>query len=434
MNSARLVRFAVFAFCLILCGFILSKGSGTAYISRLPLEKETDGQSLAAGTGSASGEVVENNDNDISLINNKDSSNIQSTSSNANDPQKIFTDPDGYQKIKAPALNVDEGDRIKATFVTLARNSDLWSLAESIRAVEDRFNNKFHYDWVFLNDDEFSEEFKRVTTSLCSGTTKYGFIEKDQWGFPSWIDTEKAAKVRQEMKEKKIIYGDSISYRHMCRYESGFFFRHKLMEDYEWYWRVEPSIKIYCDINYDIFKFMRDNNKVYGFTISLPEYKETIPTLWETTREFTKEHPEYLPENNMLDFISDDNGNTYNGCHFWSNFEVGSLSFWRSDAYLKYFEHLDKAGGFFYERWGDAPVHSIAAALFLPRDKIHFFGDLGYYHVPFHNCPADKDIRDQNRCLCNPKDDFTWKGYSCVGKYFSVNKLKRPSGWEDLTD
>ena len=23
----------------------------------------------------------------------------------------------------------------------------------------------------------------------------------------------------------------------------------------------------------------------------------------------------------------------------------------------------------FYERWGDAPVHSIAAALFLPREK-----------------------------------------------------------------
>lgn len=40
-------------------------------------------------------------------------------------------------------------DKIKATFVTLARNSDLYSLAESIRHVEDRFNKKFHYDWVF---------------------------------------------------------------------------------------------------------------------------------------------------------------------------------------------------------------------------------------------------------------------------------------------
>ena len=48
-----------------------------------------------------------------------------------------------------------------------------------------------------------------------------------------------------------------------------------------------------------------------------------------------------------MDWVSDDKGQTYNGCHFWSNFEIGSLAFWRSEAYRKYFEHLDKAGGFF---------------------------------------------------------------------------------------
>jgi len=48
---------------------------------------------------------------------------------------------------------------------------------------------------------------------------------------------------------------------------------------------------------------------------------------------------------------------------------------------MAYFEHLDKAGGFFYERWGDAPVHSIAASLFLPRSQIHFFNDIAYVHT-----------------------------------------------------
>ena len=33
----------------------------------------------------------------------------------------------------------------------------------------------------------------------------------------------------------------------------------------------------------------------------------------------------------------------------WSNFEIGDLNFWRGEAYTKYFEHLDKAGGFYYE-------------------------------------------------------------------------------------
>jgi len=33
------------------------------------------------------------------------------------------------------------------------------------------------------------------------------------------------------------------------------------------------------------------------------------------------------------------------------------------------------------ERWGDAPVHSIAVALFLPKDKIKFFVSRSHLHL-----------------------------------------------------
>ena len=33
----------------------------------------------------------------------------------------------------------------------------------------------------------------------------------------------------------------------------------------------------------------------------------------------------------------------------WSNFEIGDLNFYRGEAYMKYFEFLDQAGGFYYE-------------------------------------------------------------------------------------
>ncbi|KAF2838660.1 glycosyltransferase family 15 protein [Patellaria atrata CBS 101060] len=322
------------------------------------------------------------------------------------------------------------GPRMNATFVTLARNSDVWEIAKSIRAVEDRFNRKFNYDWVFLNDKEFDDQFKKVTSALVSGKTKYGLIPTAHWSFPEWIDQDKAARVREQMKEKKIIYGDSISYRHMCRYESGFFFRHPLMMDYEWYWRVEPSIELFCDINYDTFKFMADNNKKYSFTLSLFEYVETIPTLWDSVKGFMKEHPEHISEGNSMSFLSDDNGETYNHCHFWSNFEIGNLNWLRSKAYIDYFTKLDRDGGFFYERWGDAPVHSIAAALMLKKDQIHFFNDIAYYHVPFTHCPTGEQFRLDNKCHCNPKDNFDWNGYSCTARYFEINGLEKPAGYE----
>lgn len=91
------------------------------------------------------------------------------------------------------------GERVKATFITLARNTDVWEIAKSIRHVEDRFNRKFHYDWVFLNDKPFDSTFKKVTTALVSGKTFYGEIPAEHWSFPEWIDKAKAKKTREDM-------------------------------------------------------------------------------------------------------------------------------------------------------------------------------------------------------------------------------------------
>ncbi|KAG5956375.1 hypothetical protein E4U58_006637 [Claviceps cyperi] len=331
-------------------------------------------------------------------------------------------------------VGIAPGPRMNATFVTLARNSDVWDIARSIRQVEDRFNKRYNYDWVFLNDKPFDDTFKTVTTSLVSGKTHYGEIPKEHWSFPEWIDQDKAKKVREDMAERKIIYGDSVSYRHMCRFESGFFFRQPLMMNYEYYWRVEPSIELFCDIHYDPFRVMHEGNKKYSFVLSLYEYAETIKTLWDSTKKFIKNHPEHIAQDNSLGFLSDDNGDTYNNCHFWSNFEVGNLNWLRSKAYIDFFESLDKDGGFFYERWGDAPVHSIAASLMLNKSQIHFFNDIAYYHVPFTHCPTGEKVRTQLRCHCNPKDNFDWKGYSCTSRFFEVNKMSKPEGWENQKD
>jgi alpha 1,2-mannosyltransferase len=321
------------------------------------------------------------------------------------------------------------GERVNATFVTLARNTDLWEIARSIRQIEDRFNRNYNYDWVFLNDKPFDDTFKKVTSSLISGNTHYGEIPEEHWSFPSFIDQDKARAVREDMAQRKIIYGDSISYRHMCRFESGFFFRHELMKKFEYYWRVEPSVELFCDIHYDPFKFMKDNKKKYSFVLSLYEYVETIPTLWDSVKSFMKKHPEHIEIDNSMAFLSDDNGETYNHCHFWSNFEIGNLDWLRSQAYLDFFDSLDRDGGFFYERWGDAPVHSIGASLMLKKEEIHFFNDIAYYHVPFTHCPTGEDVRLKLKCHCNPNDNFDWKGYSCTSRYFELNKLEKPAGW-----
>ena len=87
------------------------------------------------------------------------------------------------------------------------------------------------------------------------------------------------------------------------------------------------------------------------------------------------------------------------------------------------------------QRWGDAPVHSIGAALFAKKEQIHFFKDIGaqscirtlhaelirrspvgYRHNPFQHCPQGNDHK-KGKCWCNPKENFDYEWYSCTSRY-----------------
>ena len=166
---------------------------------------------------------------------------------------------------------------------------------------------------------------------------------------------------------------------------------------------------------------MQKNGKTYGFNITLGEIPSTITTLWETTLDFIRSNVELVRANaNMVEFFMRPNG-TYNLCHFWSNFEIADMRFWRSSSYLKYFDWLDRSGGFFYERWGDAPVHSLAVGMFLHPEQVHFFDDVGYLHPPFMHCPPSNGCL---KCACNPLDAFDWSSGSCLRRYLTLYKPK----------
>lgn len=122
----------------------------------------------------------------------------------AEDPRNRNKHTPGGGRISSPVKDamissIPSDRRANATFVTLVRNSDLWEMAKSIRQVEDRFNRKFGYDWVFLNDVPFSAEFIRIASNLVSGTVRFGVIPHEHWSFPPWIDAAKAKKAREDM-------------------------------------------------------------------------------------------------------------------------------------------------------------------------------------------------------------------------------------------
>jgi mannosyltransferase len=246
--------------------------------------------------------------------------------------------------------------------------------------LERTWNHKFNYPWTFINDEAFSEEFMRVTKSNTKAECRYLVIPNEHWEVPSWINRDLMEESAKILQEQNVQYADMLSYHQMCRWNSGLFYKHPGLQDIQYYWRVEPNVHFFCDVDYDVFRFMQDRNKTYGFTINLYDAPQSITTLWPKTQEFLAEHPDYLHPHNAMPWLTDrvrrpehnHKANGYSTCHFWSNFEIGDMSFWRSKEYDDYFNHLDRAGGFFYERWGDAPVHSIALGLFEDSSRIHW--------------------------------------------------------------
>ncbi|KAI4098198.1 MAG: hypothetical protein L6R37_006623 [Teloschistes peruensis] len=295
------------------------------------------------------------------------------------------------------APNASSSSRINATILSLVRNEELDGMLQSMRDLEATWNHKFNYPWTFFNDKPFTQQFKDLTSAATNASCSYHLIPKDHWAVPAWIDKSLYKESAKLLGGKDVQYAGMVSYHQMCRWNSGMFYRHPALANTRYYWRVEPKVHFFCDVNYDVFRYMQDHNKTYGFTISLYDAPATMPTLWPETLKFLDAHPEYLKDNdsNSRAWLEDSErrpehnkvANGYSTCHFWSNFEIADMEFWRSKAYSDYFDHLDRSGGFFYERWGDAPVHSIALGLFEDKSKIHWFRDIGYQHIPYFNCP-----------------------------------------------
>lgn len=327
-------------------------------------------------------------------------------------------------------LTIEASKLTNSTLYTLCRNSDLYDLLETIVNYEARFNNKFHYDWVFLNDHEFDDNFKLLVSKAVSGHAHFGLIPEYMWTIPKNADHNKIQENINNVfndPDGPYPYADSISYRKMCRFESGFFHWHPLLLNYDYFWRIEPGTKLDCDINYDIFKYMIDNNYQYGFTISLLEYPKTIPSLFTSLFQILQNQDKLgllTSDENYSNFIIDYGSNTYNLCHFWTNFEIGNLNVFRSNDYSDLFKELDKFNGFFYERWGDAPIRTLILSLILKYPQIKRFETLGYVYDPYSQCPQDISLRAENRCSCDSKMDITNKWFSCSWYFDGINKRR----------
>ena len=138
----------------------------------------------------------------------------------------------------------------------------------------------------------------------------------------------------------------------------------------EYYWRLDSDSVILRDINYDVFAFMKTQQYDYGYRHILPDLHQCVYALWDSARHFIKRHK--IKTIFFNDWKESD--------IYYNNFEISSMRIWLSKDYANYIDYIDRTGGIYLYRWGDAPIKSIAVTMFIPRGRTYIFSDIGYKH------------------------------------------------------
>ena len=88
------------------------------------------------------------------------------------------------------------------------------------------------------------EEFKSAIGNLTTAECHFTIIPKDHWSLPDWIDEDRFSNGLGYLGSIGVGKGWMASYHYMCRWNSGFFYKHPILKDFDWYWRVEPDVRI----------------------------------------------------------------------------------------------------------------------------------------------------------------------------------------------
>ena len=173
--------------------------------------------------------------------------------------------------------------------------------------------------------------------------------------------------------------GFTMGYRHMCRFFIGWLYEQPIMNNYEYYLRLDTDSFILTPTNYDIFNWMKVNNVEYSFIRDAIQYDnpKVIINLWKTVKDWLQNNS--IQTNCQFNEIPE-------GKMFYTNFELAKTSIFKEKSqYFTFYKFLDSTGGIFLYRWGDAPVKYIGVNLFVASEKIKPIHGFTYQHGAIYN-------------------------------------------------
>jgi hypothetical protein len=225
--------------------------------------------------------------------------------------------------------------------------------------------------------------------------------------------------VPDDVNQRHKVFGYGMGYRHMCRFFSGPpLARLPALRHYDYLVRVDTDSFFLGPVLDDPIQLMRQGAFKYGWLGAFMDQTYFTTGLWRETEAWIESNRLWEDVNgsgggdgsgdggvrersarrmralqsvrgwiaHQLDIFRPDDPErgTWDDVRycFATNFFAVDLAWWRSEEYASFFEQLDRAGGFYRHRWGDACVHFLAAAVLLDKESevVRFPGLMPYWH------------------------------------------------------
>ena len=285
-------------------------------------------------------------------------------------------------------------------------------LQKSLDLLYQNYNEQFRHDIIIFHEGDFDDESQE---EVRHGREEIRFYEV-KFALPDFLNAD-------EVPEKwDGIFG--LGYRHMIRFFSLTIFTLIKELGYDWFMRMDDDSFLHSRINYNLFDFMSKNGYEYGYRVVCKEPERTAHGFSEMVLAYLKAErlkaPGFLSQfdnsarlntesfgfkgwvkqklvtqiDRLSTRLNHDLNNwpapsEWNRQAVYTNFFITRVDFWLQPKVQSFLNHVDRLGGGYKYRWGDAIVHTAAIQMFLESEQIHQFDDWTYEHATIKNGKLD---------------------------------------------
>lgn len=260
--------------------------------------------------------------------------------------------------------------------VMLAGTRDIHYLIDALRSVYVNLLPNNPADVLVFHAGEFDSEPKRTALlqALPQVDVLFLLVPHEFWQVPDNVVVS---------EKDSWHFGNSISYRHMCRWYSVGMFPYVSKAGYHWVMRMDDDSIFHSEITFNMVSTMVSLNQIYGFRLGQTDNLKVVWSLPELTAFYIKSEkivPTWLFKHCTPSNSSGLNSNGgWTRFAFFNNFFITKVDFWMHKKVRKYLKLVDSTGGIYKFRWGDGPIHTMVLGMLAQESQLVKF-NFDYTH------------------------------------------------------